>query len=193
MNKALIKLRKEDIDADSLLIDVSDQQSIGYGAQQLRSRNVELDVLINNAAISLKEDKKISQPDETVLERILLTNSYGPLRMTKAFITSMKTPGRVIMISSSAGMISGEVMGYSPAYCVSKTLLNAITKQLADELKGKNIAVNAVCPGWVRTDMGGLMASRSAAKGAETPVWLATEAPQNLTGKFLKDKKEIAW
>ena len=97
------------------------------------------------------------------------------------------------MISSGAGSMSDEVATYSPAYCVSKTLLNAITRQLAHELKGKNISVNAVCPGWVRTDMGGMLASRSVAKGAETPVWLATEAPQSLTGKFFRDKEEILW
>jgi NAD(P)-dependent dehydrogenase (short-subunit alcohol dehydrogenase family) len=72
-------------------------------------------------------------------------------------------------------------------------LLNAITRQLAYELEEKNIAVNAVCPGWVRTDMGGRSANSPIEKGAETPVWLATEAPQKLTGKFLRDKKEIEW
>ena len=85
------------------------------------------------------------------------------------------------------------VGGWSPAYCVSKTLLNAITKQLAYELEGKNISVNAVCPGWVRTDMGGTGATRSVEKGAETPVWLSSEAPQNLTGLFFRDKKVISW
>ena len=89
--------------------------------------------------------------------------------------------------------MNGEVGGWSPAYCASKTLLNAITKQLALELRGKKISVNAVCPGWVRTDMGGTGAPRSIEKGAETPVWLASEAPQDLTGLFFRDKKVISW
>ena len=89
--------------------------------------------------------------------------------------------------------MTDEPGGWWPAYCVSKTLLNAITRQLAYELEEKNISVNAVCPGWVRTDMGGAGASRSVAKGAETPVWLADDAPQNLSGKFFRDKKEIPW
>jgi NAD(P)-dependent dehydrogenase (short-subunit alcohol dehydrogenase family) len=89
--------------------------------------------------------------------------------------------------------MSDPVGGWSPAYCVSKTLLNSITRQLAYELESKNISVNAVCPGWVRTDMGGKNASRMVEKGAETPVWLATEAPQELTGKFFRDKKQIPW
>jgi NAD(P)-dependent dehydrogenase (short-subunit alcohol dehydrogenase family) len=78
-------------------------------------------------------------------------------------------------------------------YSATKTAENAITIHLAAALKHKQIAVNAVCPGWVRTDMGGRQASRSVEKGAETPVWLATEAPLRLTGKFLRDKKEIEW
>jgi NAD(P)-dependent dehydrogenase (short-subunit alcohol dehydrogenase family) len=76
---------------------------------------------------------------------------------------------------------------------VSKTLLNAITRHLAYELSGTRISVNAACPGWVRTDMGGKSAPGSVENGAETPVWLASEAPYNLTGKFFRDKHEIEW
>jgi len=83
--------------------------------------------------------------------------------------------------------------GWSPSYCVSKTLLNAITKQLAHELRDKNISVNAVCPGWVRTDLGGAGATRSVEKGAETPVWLSSEVSQDLTGLLFRDKKVISW
>lgn len=89
--------------------------------------------------------------------------------------------------------MSDPVGGWSPAYCASKTLLNALTRHLAYELAERGIAVNAVCPGWVRTDMGGSGASRTVEKGAETPVWLAAEASQRLTGKFFRDKREIPW
>ncbi|MFZ5429251.1 MAG: SDR family oxidoreductase [Bacteroidota bacterium] len=82
---------------------------------------------------------------------------------------------------------------WAPVYSLSKTTMNAITLQLAAALQPGGIAVNAMCPGWVKTDMGGSGASRSVAKGAETAVWLATEAAQNLTGKFFRDKKEISW
>jgi NAD(P)-dependent dehydrogenase (short-subunit alcohol dehydrogenase family) len=76
---------------------------------------------------------------------------------------------------------------------VSKTTLAAITRHLAYELKGQNISVNAVCPGWVQTDMGGSSAPRTVEKGAETPVWLASEAPASHTGLFFRDKKIIPW
>ena len=80
---------------------------------------------------------------------------------------------------------------YAPAYSISKTALNAVTRQFAGALP--DIAVNSVDPGWVRTDMGGSGGSRSVDEGAETIVWLATEAPATETGKFWRDKQEIGW
>lgn len=191
--KALGDLRDEGLDVDSLLMDVSDRDSVRNAAFQSGAKGLRLDVLVNNAGISLRRDKSILTNDEGIIDNIIATNSYGPLYVTKEFLPMMNKPGRVIMISSSGGILNGPVQRWSPAYCVSKTLLNAFTKQLAAELESLNIAVNAVCPGWVKTDMGGYGASRSLEKGAETPVWLATEAPQSLTGRFIKDKKELTW
>ena len=80
-----------------------------------------------------------------------------------------------------------------PAYSISKTALNAVTRQFAAALVGKSITVNSVCPGWVKTDMGGPNAQRTVQQGADTVVWLATDAPRDLTGQFLRDWKVIAW
>ena len=121
------------------------------------------------------------------------TAAFGPLRVTKDFLPFIPSGGRVIMISSGGGSMTDEVGGWWPAYCVSKSLLNAITRHLAYELSEKNISVNAVCPGWVKTEMGGRGAPRSVERGAETITWLATEAPLKLTGKFFRDRKEIPW
>jgi len=113
--------------------------------------------------------------------------------VTRAFVPLLrksKAP-RVINVSSSGGQLTGGADGWAPAYCISKTALNGVTVQLAAALP--KFAVNSVCPGWVRTDMGGANASRSVQEGADTIVWLASEAPQDLTGKFLRDREEIPW
>ena len=97
----------------------------------------------------------------------------------------------MINVSSGGGQLTDGADGWASAYCISKTALNGVTSQLAVALP--KFAVNSVCPGWVRTDMGGPGATRSVEKGADTIVWLATEAPQKLTGNFLRDRHPIPW
>src|SRR5213075_1485672 len=123
----------------------------------------------------------------------LETNRLGALRVTRAFVQLLrrsKAP-RVINVSSGGGQLTGGADGWSPAYCISKTALNGVTVQLAAALP--KFAVNSVCPGWVRTDMGGSNATRSVAEGASGIAWLAADAPQTETGKFWRDRKEIPW
>ena len=193
LSEAVNQLKSESASIEMLLMDVSNFESVKTAAKSLADRNFLLDVVINNAAIMLKEDLSLIGHDDEVLKATINTNCYGPIRVIHAFLPMMKTPGRIINISSEGGSMSGPVGGWSPAYCVSKTMLNSITRHIAYELSGKSIAVNAVTPGWVRTNMGGKSAPRSIDHGAETPVWLASEAPIELTGKFFKDKAEIKW
>ncbi len=96
------------------------------------------------------------------------------------------------MTSSGGGSMTDPIGGWSPAYCVSKSALNALTRHFAYELSSQKISVNAYCPGWVRTDMGGKSAPRSVEQGADTAVWLAT-ADKIETGKFYRDRKIIPW
>lgn len=192
LKQAIEKLKSEQIEAEGLLMDISDKKSISRAADEFAKREQNLDVLINNAAVLYDNDKSILQENEVLLQT-LTNNSIGSLWVCKAFLPFMKNPSRIINVSSGGGSMTDSIGGWAPAYCVSKTLLNSITRQLAYELGTKNISVNAVCPGWVRTDLGGKRASRSIEKGAETPVWLATEAPQELTGIFFRDKKQIPW
>ncbi len=186
-------LLKEGIEAGWQLMDVSDPSSIQSASASLKASGTRLDVLVNNAGIMLKKDRQLVSDQEVLLTKTLDTNSYGPLRVTKAFLPLLKKNARVIMMSSSGGIMNGPVPGWSPAYCVSKTLLNALTRQLAHDLQPREIVVNAVCPGWVRTRMGGQGAPLTVSQGADTPVWLATEAPSELTGKFFRGRKEIGW
>jgi len=120
-------------------------------------------------------------------------NALGPLHLSQALVPLLQRGkhGRIVNISSGMGAFSEMDDDYA-AYRISKTALNAITAILAAGLR-RGIAVNAACPGWVRTDMGGRSAERDVTEGADTPVWLALDAPQRLTGKFVRDRKVIPW
>jgi NAD(P)-dependent dehydrogenase (short-subunit alcohol dehydrogenase family) len=179
--------------ATFLEIDVADSKSVTTAALEFPKSEDHLDVLVNNAGIIVDGDDAILEISDDLFRKTLETNTLGALRVTRAFVPLLrksKAP-RVINISSSGGQLTGGADGWAPAYCVSKTALNGVTVQLTAALP--KFAVNSVCPGWVRTDMGGENASRSVEEGADTIVWLASEAPQDLTGKFLRDRKEIPW
>lgn len=187
------KLKRKGISVECIQMDVSDLKSIESGFEKVKSKTKQLDVLINNAGILLKDDRDLlTVSNETILQT-LHTNALGVLWVTRIFSPLLKAGSRVINISSGGGAICGGISTWSPVYCISKTSENAITLQLAHALQGKGVTVNAVCPGWVRTDMGGQGASRSIEKGAETPVWLATDPKMNQTGKFFRDKSVISW
>lgn len=189
--KAVEDLKKKGLSVEFLEMDVSVKKSIEQAADQFKSKSKTLDVLVNNAAILIDNGDILKLNLDTFLQT-LMTNTAGPFLVTKSFLAFMKKGSRIINISSDSGSLSG--MGSkTPAYSISKTALNAVTRQFAASLKSKGIAVNSVHPGWVRTDMGGFFAPRSLKKGAETPVWLATEAPIELTGKYLYDKYEMEW
>ena len=151
----------------------------------------QLGVLVNNAGIMIDKGNIVKMPIDA-LQQTIQTNVYGPIRIIQSLLPLLASGARIINMSSGLGSLSS-MSRYSPAYSISKTMLNAVTRQFASVLAGRNIAVNSVSPGWVRTAMGGQSAPRSVEKGAETVVWLATEAPGTLTGKFLQDKQEIDW
>ncbi len=182
----------ESVGALWLPLDVADPESVREAAAWVRAEHRHLDVLINNAGVLLDEGHGVLELDEAEVLLTLQVNLLGAWRMAAVFVPLMGKGGRIINLSSGGGQLSS-MSTWAPAYCISKTALNALTVQLALALKGKGIAVNTVCPGWVKTRMGGSAAPRSVAQGADTPVWLATEAPPSLTGKFLRDRKEIPW
>ncbi|HEX4640268.1 MAG TPA: SDR family oxidoreductase [Chthoniobacterales bacterium] len=186
------KLSK-DGDVVFLEIDVSDQTSIQRAAKSFSDQCDRLDVLINNAGILSDEDKDALAITPEIFETTLRTNTLGPWLVAQAFVPLLKKSRepRIVNVSSGGGQLDGGADGWAPGYCVSKTALNGVTVQLAAALP--KFAVNSVCPGWVRTDMGGENATRSVAEGAATIVWLATDAPHDLTGKFVKDRKVIPW
>ena len=182
----------------SMQLDVSSQVSVDGLLNEVEKTFGRLDILVNNAAIlSDRDDLLASSADLETVKATLETNLIGAWRMCKAFIPLMKKNGygRIVNVSSGAGEFEYMATsgGYWPAYSVSKASLNALTVMLASELRGTNILVNAVCPGWVRTDMGGSNATRSVEEGAATPVWLATLPNGGPTGHNYYDKKQISW
>jgi NAD(P)-dependent dehydrogenase (short-subunit alcohol dehydrogenase family) len=191
--KAAEEISKKCGKATFLEIDVADNDSVTTAAREFSNAEDHLDVLVNNAGIIVDGDDAILEISDELLRQTLETNTLSALRVARAFaplLRKSKAP-RVINVSSGSGQLTDGADGWAPAYSISKTALNGVTVQLAAALP--KFAVNSVCPGWVRTDMGGGNASRSVEEGAETIAWLATEAPQELTGKFLRDRKEIPW
>jgi NAD(P)-dependent dehydrogenase (short-subunit alcohol dehydrogenase family) len=177
-----------------LPLDVSDSASIRAAAGEFANHASHLDVLMNNAGIYPDRGVNILTVSRELLTRTFQTNTFGPVEVTQAFLPWLRESeaARVVNISSGYGQLEG-LSPDVPSYCLSKLALNGVTLMLSKALRQDKIAVNAVCPGWVRTEMGGPNADRSVEEGADTAVWLASEAPHHLTGRFFRDRKEIPW
>ncbi len=190
---ALEKLAKEKLATEFRALDVTDGKSIAALRDFLQDRYGRLDVLINNAGIIAKGEDDALKVDLATVRATLETNALGPLRLAQELAPLIKRSkyGRIVNMSSGMGELSDNSGGHA-AYRISKTALNAVTATLAAELRGA-VAVNSVCPGWVKTDMGGPNATLEAADGADSAVWLALDAPQSLTGKFIRGRKVIPW
>jgi NAD(P)-dependent dehydrogenase (short-subunit alcohol dehydrogenase family) len=180
---------------EPIALDVADPRSIERAADEVLKRYDYLDILINNAGINYDtwetvENAKIDGP---VVETIT-TNLLGPWRVCQAFLPLLRKSreGRIVNVSSESGSLASMGAG-PPAYQVTKAALNAMTRTLAGELRGAHILVNAVCPGWVATEMGGAGAPRSVAEGAASVVWAATLPDSGPTGGFFRDGKPVPW
>lgn len=191
-------LQAEGLKADVVRLDVTDGEQIPAAVDEVVTKHQRIDVLVNNAAILIDgpggfKSSLFDLSAETA-RKTLETNLLGPLRLTQAVTPVMQrnSYGRIVNLSSGAGQLSDMRSGF-PAYRMSKAALNALTRITAAELASSNIKVNSVCPGWVRTDMGGSEAERPVEVGAETPVWLATLDEDGPTGGFFRDKRHISW
>ena len=181
-------------EVDAAALDVTDTRSIQALARTLAAHKTHVDVLVNNAAVLITESRPILDTPMIDLRATFETNVFGAVAVAQAFVPGMieRRYGRVVNVSSRAGQLAS--MGtYAPAYAMSKTALNAFTRQLAAATKGTGVLVNSACPGWVRTDMGGPGAPKSVAEGADTIVWLATLPARGPTGGFFSERSPIGW
>ena len=189
-------LQAQGLDVRFVPMDVADPASVKAAAESVRQAFGRLDALVNNAGLYPDEDR--SEGPSTIPAHVVLAtfdaNALGPLRTVQAFLDLLKAaaPARVVNVSSGMGQLDG-LDGEAPAYSLSKLALNGLTKMQAAELAPCGIAVNAVCPGWVRTDMGGEGATRDVSQGAASVLALADWREDAPTGGFFRDGKPIPW
>ena len=193
---AISKLTTDNNSVKLVELDVTDDNSIKNAVEQVSQITDSLDVLVNNAGIypdsrGSKEGVNILTVPRDLLIKAINTNAFSPVAITQAFLPLLEKAAnpKVINVSSGNGQLDGMSVN-TPSYSLSKLALNGATILLADALKSKNIAVYAMCPGWVKTDMGGSSAPRTPEQGADTAIWLATEADRSESGKFFRNRTE---
>jgi NAD(P)-dependent dehydrogenase (short-subunit alcohol dehydrogenase family) len=194
IKKAITELKNLSLDVEGFVADVSDDSSVEKLSQYLNQNFKKLDVLINNAGILIDNPQKdlFNSSTEEIL-KTFNTNTLGAYRMVK-FLGGLLLKGEnpcIVNISSGMGQLS-EMEGLYPGYRMSKTALNALTKILAKEYEGR-IKVNSICPGWVKTDMGGPNAPRSIEEAVKGIIWAATLPLEGPSGQFFRDGKTLEW
>ncbi len=187
------RIEEEGGSASALQLDVASPESVEHAAAAVGSAPGRLDVLVNNAAV-FGSPAGIGDTDLTEAHEVLETNLFGAWRLTQALLPLLRSGphGRIVNVSSGGGQLA-EMDGGRAAYRISKTALNALTRVLAADEASSGILVNSLCPGWVRTRMGGESATRSVEEGADTAVWLATLPDDGPHGGFFRNREPIPW
>jgi NAD(P)-dependent dehydrogenase (short-subunit alcohol dehydrogenase family) len=179
--------------SEPLRLDVTDPGSVTAAASWVADRYGKLDVLVNNAAITYDTWQRAATADLAVVREAAETNLYGPWLIIEEFLPLLRRGDhpRIVNVSSEAASLAS-MGGGTPAYTTTKVALNALTRMLAAELRRDGILVNAVCPGWVDTDMGG-PGGRPVADGAASVVWAAVLPDSGPTGGFFRDGQPLPW
>lgn len=193
-HEAAQRLKQSGLDVSFVRMDVDDQESIRQASLTVNETFGRLDVLINNAGVYLDENEMLLTMDPSILEKTMSTNFFGVYHVIRSFkpLMEKRSYGRIINISSEYGMMNEMSERGVGAYKLSKLALNALTRLTAAEIQ-RDIKINAVCPGWVSSDMGGPAAPRTPKQAAESILWLATIGPDGPQGGFFRDGKPIDW
>ena len=189
------KLRAEGDNVAAHVLDVNDTHSVRAFVEAVTKNAGAPSILVNNAGVFPEErGAKLTDLSTAYWRMTFETNLFGAMRMCREVVPHMLKLryGRIVNVSSGLGQMSRMGAG-TPAYRVSKAALNALTLTLADEVRGTGILVNSMSPGWVKTDMGGEEAPRSAEEGADTAVWLCLLPSSGPTGQFFRDREPIPW
>lgn len=175
------------------VLDITDQASVDALATRVETGEGRLDVLVNNAAISYDTWARATTVDLTAVHEAMETNLFGAWRVTQALLALLRHSAhpRIVNVSSQSGSLNG-MGGGTPAYSVSKAALNALTLVLSGELAADRFLVNAICPGWTATDMGG-SGGRPVEQGAASVTWAATLPDDGPTGGFFRDGQPVPW
>jgi NAD(P)-dependent dehydrogenase (short-subunit alcohol dehydrogenase family) len=191
--EAVELLGAEGLTIRALALDVADPGSVADFGAELARDHESLDVLVNNAAGFYDTWQSAVDADLDVVRDAFETNVVGAWRTTQACLPLLRRSqsARIVNVSSGAGALRDMGSGY-PAYRVSKTALNALTRILANELRRDRILVNSVCPGWVATDMGG-SGGRPVEDGAASVMWAVRIPDDGPTGGFFRDGRPIDW
>ena len=182
----------KEVKAKYVLLDVNDIKSIHNAKQEIKMNMDQIDLLFNNAGILIPEyEVPAYETTEDSILKTFETNTLGPLRVIKSLLNLIPKGGRIVNISSGMGQLD-DMEGGSLAYRLSKTSLNALTKILSIELKDRGIKINAICPGWVQTDMGGRNATLSVRESVEKIADFALNE-KFPNGKFLRHGEVLPW
>jgi NAD(P)-dependent dehydrogenase (short-subunit alcohol dehydrogenase family) len=176
-------------------LDVGDDGACRRAVDEVVKRAGGLHVLINNAALAIDGDARTATLPLDRFDEVVRVNLRGPLHLIQLALPHMRQAkwGRIVNLSTGMSRLGEGMSGGWPSYRITKTAINALTRNLASELRGTNILVNAVDPGWVRTRMGGPGGTRTVEEGADTAVWAASLPDDGPSGELLKDRKPSAF
>jgi len=175
--------------------DLSTDEGVASVAEQTLAAVPALHVLVHNAAINPRPHESVDEVEREIFRDVMRVNVEAPLFLTHALLGALRAAkgARVVILSSQSGQFAGGMPADALSYRVSKSAVNAVSAVLAAAVRSDRILVNAMHPGWVKTDMGGSEAPLSPEEGADTAVYLATLPDDGPSGRFFYKRREIEW